>query len=147
MFESFKRFLLHKGSIKSQYVPFYLKWVSDCYHLLNVTSGTRINSDQRKQFLAHMAKSHEDWQVKQADTALRLYDYFLSPEIKVDAVRGVLADQGGWPGLEEKMREQLRLRQRSLSTEKTYLIWLRSFRGLVYDLRLIIFIDLADPTH
>lgn len=36
-----------------------------------------------------------------------------------------------WKLLEEKMRNALRLRQRSLSTEKTYLIWLRSFKAFV----------------
>jgi integrase len=33
-----------------------------------------------------------------------------------------------WALVEAKTREALRLRQRSFSTEKTYLIWLRSFR-------------------
>mgnify|MGYP001037769184 CR=1 FL=1 len=37
MFEPFKEFLLHKGSIKHQYLPFYLKWVAECYHFLNRT--------------------------------------------------------------------------------------------------------------
>jgi hypothetical protein len=40
-----------------------------------------LNSDQKKQFLSEMAKRYEDWQVKQADIALRLYDYFLSKNI------------------------------------------------------------------
>ncbi len=77
-----------------------------------------------------MAKRHEDWQVKQGDTALRLYDYFLSREIK-EEFGGEVANKRGWSALAKKMREQLRLRQRSLSTEKTYLIWLRSFQGFV----------------
>jgi|GEM_PF-3019976 len=36
-----------------------------------------------------------------------------------------------WRFLEEKMRNALRLRHRSLSTEKTCLIWVRSFRVFV----------------
>jgi integron integrase len=80
-----------------------------------------------------MAKRHEDWQVKQADTALRLYDYFLSknstPPIGEAASPSSAAER--WKPLEGKMREALRLRHRSLSTEKTYLIWFRNFRGFV----------------
>jgi integron integrase len=132
MFEAFKQLLLHKGSIKAQHVPFYLKWVSECYTFLNVTPSTRINGDQRKQFLSHMSKRHEHWEVKQADTALRLYDYFLSRETKANA-EGVPAAEGDWRALEEKMRQMLRLRQRSLSTEKTYLTWVRSFRAFVQE--------------
>jgi integron integrase len=99
---------------------------------LNESPASRVNAEQRKQFLDHISKHHEDWQVKQADTALRLYDYFLSREMKGNAEAGPAAD-GDWRALEEKMREMLRLRQRSLSTEKTYLIWLRSFRAFVQE--------------
>ena len=66
MFEEFKAFLLHRGSIKPQYVPFYLKWVSDCYTFLNVIPATRLNGDPRKQFLHYMSKGHEDSLGKQA---------------------------------------------------------------------------------
>lgn len=132
MFKAFKQFLLDKGAIKPQYVPYYLKWISECYAFLDVVPATRINGDQRKGFLTHMSKSHEDWQVKQADTALRLYDYFLSREMKA-AAEGMHAAAGDWKMLEEKMREKLRLRQRALSTEKTYLTWVRSFRAFVHE--------------
>jgi len=62
-----------------------VKWVSECYTFLNVIPATRFNGDQRKQFLNHMSKQHEEWQVKQTDVALRLYYYFLSCEIKANA--------------------------------------------------------------
>jgi integron integrase len=127
MFEAFRQFLLRKASVKSQYIPFYLKWVSDCYGYLNTPADSRLSSEQKKQFLSHMAKNHEDWQVKQADAALRLFDYVLSRELN----RLSSGVPEAWKDLEQKMGEALRLRQRSLSTEKTYLIWLRSFRAFV----------------
>lgn len=77
-----------------------------------------------------MAKRHEDWQVRQADTALRLYDYFLS-KATLPKSEELSSHEERWKSLEEKMRDSLRLRHRSLSTEKTYLIWLRSFRRFV----------------
>lgn len=77
MLEAFRQFLLRKASVKPQYVPFYLKWVSDCYGYLNTAPDSRLSSEQKKQFLAHMAKNHEEWQVKQADAALRLFDLWI----------------------------------------------------------------------
>jgi hypothetical protein len=71
MLRPYEAFLTKKGSVRSQYIPFYLKWVSDCYTFLNETLSNRLTSEQCNQFLSHMAKRHEDWQVKQADTALR----------------------------------------------------------------------------
>ena len=130
MIEAFKKYLLLRGSMKSNYIPFYLKWVSACYELLDLDPSFRLTIDQKKQFLAHMTKRYEDWQVKQADTALRLYDYFLSREMRRLPKDGE-EDEAEWKSLEEKMHKALRLRQRSLSTEKTYLIWLRSFRRFV----------------
>ena len=86
MLKAYEAFLIKKGTIKIQYVPFYLKWVSDCYGFLNEPLSNRLSSEQKKQFLSDMAKRHEDWQVKQADTALRLYDYFLSEEFIPSAI-------------------------------------------------------------
>jgi hypothetical protein len=81
MLRDFETFLSKKGTVKTQYFPFYLKWVLDCYTFLNEPLPNRLGSEQRKQFLTHMAKRHEEWQVNQADTALRLYDYFLSKAV------------------------------------------------------------------
>jgi integrase len=130
MLRNYEAFLTKKGTVKTQYVPYYLKWVSDCYGFLNEPLSNRLSIEQKKQFLLNMAKRHEDWQVKQADTALRLYDYFLSKNI-TPTMGETFSHKETWGLLEEKMREALRLRHRSLSTEKTYLIWLRSFRAFV----------------
>jgi hypothetical protein len=78
MLRTFEAYLTKKGTVKTQYLPFYLKWVSDCYTFLNEPLPNRLGSEQKKQFLTHTAKHCEDWQIKQADTALRFYDYFLS---------------------------------------------------------------------
>jgi len=129
MLKDFETFLNKKGSLKPQYIPYYLKWVSDCYHFLNQPLSIRLNSDQKKQFLSDMGKKYEEWQVNQADTALRLYDYFLSKNLSPSGEISIR--QETWEQLEQKMREALRLRHRSLSTEKTYLLWLRSFKDFV----------------
>jgi integron integrase len=130
MLRNYEAFLTKKGTVKNQYVPYYLKWVSDCYGFLNEPLSTRLSMEQKKQFLSDMAKRHEDWQVKQADTSLRLYDFFLSKNI-TPTMGETSIHKETWGELEEKMRDSLRLRHRSLSTEKTYLIWLRSFRAFV----------------
>jgi hypothetical protein len=52
MINAFKEYLL-RGSVKSTYVPFYLKWISACYQLLDIDPSSRLTVDQKKQFLAH----------------------------------------------------------------------------------------------
>ena len=82
----------------------------------------------KDQFLNEMAKNHEEWQVRQADYALRLYDFFLSRNGK-EPPAGSSNREEEWARVEEEACKALRLRQRSLATEKTYLSWLRQFRG------------------
>lgn len=62
MLNEFKEYLLQKGKLKANQIPYYLKWIENCYGFLNVSDSTLLNSDQKKQFLVHMAKNHEDWQ-------------------------------------------------------------------------------------
>ncbi len=129
MLKEFREYLLQKGKTKANQIPYYLKWIGECYSFLDLSDSTFLSSDQKKQFLTHMAKTHEDWQVDQADTALRLYHYFLSQKLKVAVPDN--EKPGEWENLEERLREALRLRHRSYSTEKTYLTWVRSFRAFV----------------
>ena len=35
-----------------------------CYVFLNEPVSNRLSNEQRKQFLSHMTKRHEDWQLK-----------------------------------------------------------------------------------
>jgi hypothetical protein len=67
----------------------YLKWISLCYEFVEAAPSSRLANDQKKSFLVHMAKRHEEWQVKQADTALRLYDYFLSRETRAPSKKRI----------------------------------------------------------
>jgi len=129
MLTDFREYLIKKARVKEKHIPYYLKWVGDCYSFLCISNSTPLNSDQKKEFLKHMAKDYEDWQVNQADTALRLYGYFLSQKIKAKDAKNISAES--WKIIEEKLREALRLRHRSYSTEKTYVTWTRNFRAFV----------------
>lgn len=126
MFPEFKHYLANKALVSEKYVPFYLKWVADCYAFLSLPVATYLKSEQRQQYLKHIAKDHPDWQVKQADSALRLYGYYLSRSSHKNTTETAAA-QEQWQSLEGKNRKALRLRHRSYSTEKTYVGWLRSF--------------------
>jgi len=65
-------YLAKTAHVKTKYVPYYLKWVADCYAFFDLPNSQPVSNDHRKQFLKHISKSYEEWQVKQADAALRL---------------------------------------------------------------------------
>lgn len=129
---AFKGYLDSKSAVNPKYVPYYVHWVSACYGFLNLSCSEVLASEQKQQFVKHVAKSHEDWQVKQAEAALRLYDYFLSGLLN-PAKEGAPVNREKWGVVEANARDAMRLRHMSYSTEKTYITWLRSFTGCVKD--------------
>jgi hypothetical protein len=76
MLESFKSFLLSKGKISDKYLSFYVKWVTEGFRFLDIPLSQPITNEQKSQFLKYISKNHEDWQVKQADHALRFTAIF-----------------------------------------------------------------------
>lgn len=130
MLEQFREYLIKTVHIKTKHVPYYIKWVSDCYTYLRDQVTHTLNTDQREHFLKHISKKHEDWQVKQADYALRLYNFFLSRQ-EHGRSGSSLNSEEEWRALQEETRKAIRLRHRSINTEKTYLSWLRHFCGFV----------------
>jgi len=114
------------------HVPYYVKWVSDCYQYFNESETQPLTNEQRAQFLKRLADKCEDWQVRQAERALRLYDFFLLQRMK-DKAGEVPGETADWLVVEKRTRDALRLRHRSLSTEKTYLGWIRQFQKFVND--------------
>lgn len=125
---TFKKFLEDQGHFAAHTIPFMIKWVNDCYHFLNHDLDESLNAEEKRQFLKHVAQSHEDWQVKQSDTALRLYQFYLARHNQKEAS---MALPQAWIQIREKMIEALRLRHRSQSTEKSYLVWLSQFSTFV----------------
>lgn len=131
MLESFKRFLSSKVRVNEKYLPYYLKWVMECYRFFDIPLSQSITNEQKVQFLKYLAKNHEDWQVNQAENALRLYSYFLSSE-NSDKSEGISEKLiNDWKAAQEKTIEALRLRHRSYNTEKTYIKWFKQFQGFV----------------
>ncbi len=133
MLDDFKSYLLKTKYIKQKYVPFYIKWISRCYHFLNKEIGEKLTIDKKEEFLKYLSKNYEEWQIKQADYALRLYQFYLSSK-KGHSKNTLSANPNEWENLEDETRKVLRLKHRSLSTEKTYIGWLRKFRDFTEEI-------------
>lgn len=132
MLSAFKKYLTKKSIVKERYIPYYLKWVSDCYSFLDEPDSQVLNPEQNQFFLKHLSKKNEDWQVNQAENAIRLYSYFLSSQHS-SAATASPDTESEWNSLEDGTREMLRLKQRAYSTEKTYISWVRAFRKFLQE--------------
>ena len=130
MFARFEQFLISNGSIQQKQIPYYVKWVTNCYAACKSPTDKILSADQKKQFLDVLESSREDWQVKQAEQALRLYTYFVT---RYGQRPEATSDEGKeWNRTIEKMIKVLRLKHLSLNTEKTYTGWSRQFQGFLH---------------
>ncbi|HAE40090.1 MAG TPA: integron integrase [Candidatus Riflebacteria bacterium] len=127
MLEDFQRFLVEKKSVHEKAVPWYLRWVSSCFEFSNLDYAETLSDKQSQEFFVQFARNHEEWQVRQAKEALRLFKYFQATTDRTGSARRQSSPE--WKALEEDASNLLRLKHRAQNTEKTYLTWLRSFAG------------------
>ena len=108
-------------------MPYYLKWILECYGYLKRSLEEKIHNEEKDEFLRTLTATHEQWQVKQADYAIKLYNYFLSKT----NTRQASSVPEEWERIEAETRKAIRLGHLSYRTEKTYIAWLRRFRAFV----------------
>ncbi len=123
----FENYLRNTAHLKDKYVPFYLQWVQRAYGQLKAPFTVALTANQAALFLNGLSHTHPDWQIRQAEDALRHYAYFLSRRQKAENTH--FPNSGtSWHPFLEKMRRAMRLKHRSYQTEKSYLSWVQSFR-------------------
>ncbi|MDY6934722.1 MAG: integron integrase [Spirochaetota bacterium] len=123
---TFKEFLLKKHRLSEKKIPFYEHWVSRYYEYITNNNLNETDDSVLNTFLHNLGKTYEEWQVKQAQDAVRLFKYYNS-SCKQKTGDGHSREEESWKAVEEETIRLLRLKHRSLSTEKTYIGWLRRF--------------------
>lgn len=129
-FDEFGNFLISKHIVHETKVSYYINWVSKCLANSKKTSGQELSTAQVDQFLNKLSKTREQWQVEQAALAIRIYQYFVKNK-QQPASFDAVDDKQQWRFVAKEMKNMLRLKQRSLATERNYLNWLRRFYTFV----------------
>ncbi|MEA3386014.1 MAG: integron integrase [Thermodesulfobacteriota bacterium] len=124
--EHFSSYLLSKRIVPEKRLRYYLSWITRFYAFCDKSLCDDVSNEEIDSFLRHLMKSREDWQVSQANEAIRLYIYYNRRKCQSKADADIDSDTQ-WKGVVQEMVRMLRLRHRSLSTEKSYIGWLRSF--------------------
>ena len=70
----FITFLKEKQRIPEKKVLFYLHWISKYHKFSKKSLSEKCSSVEC--FITELRQKHEEWQVKQAEEAVRLYHYF-----------------------------------------------------------------------
>lgn len=130
---SFEDFLKKKRFIQEKHLPYYLHWIDRFLTFCEQHQVASNDDNQIEPFLHHLAKTKEEWQVEQAGEALRLFLFFQAQSTADDSPPAPEHPESeqAWRQVASQMTEALRLRHRSIRTEKAYLQWLRAFYGFL----------------
>jgi len=131
----FQSFLKDSAKIAPKKIPFYLHWITK-FHVFSETRSKQLpTAALLSGFLAELAKKHEDWQVRQAKDAVQHFLYYQQKkQLPRNAKTGSISDPDQkWHKVLEAMRQAMRLRHRSLNTEKSYLSWVKKFIAYLQD--------------
>ncbi|MBW2088752.1 MAG: integron integrase [Deltaproteobacteria bacterium] len=124
--DRFKDYLLAKRIVPENKIPYYIAWISQFYAFCDKTPGDDVSSAEVERFLKHLTKFREEWQIKQAKEAIELYE-FTRRQGSGPLGNRTMESDSQWKSVAEETVRMLRLKHRSLSTEKTYMGWLRDF--------------------
>jgi len=156
--KSFEEFLSEKGDVPEDSWPYYVRWVwmfssfaaadlelppgarAEPYRASGIVRGlpgTKLSIpapptvEQIRRFLAIVEKWYEAWQIRQARHALQLYSYYLTRMKPRETTPLPNAGAADWGAAESVIMRLMRLQHYSPKTEKSYLFWVRRFRGYV----------------
>jgi hypothetical protein len=128
--QQFGEFLLKRELVRQSAAPYFVRWVRQ---FLAREASDEAVADQVRRFCDHLERSgrFEDWQVRQAEQALRIY--FVNFLDRTDWHRrqaGTVADEKGRTiplAALEHLRLRIRTRHYSYRTECCYVDWARRF--------------------
>ena len=114
---------LKKSCIREEYIKFYIHWINS-YIEFSEKLNIEANRSNMKSYLNELDNQYNDWQVKQASEAVSHYLYFLDTGSKRSNNHDFDSD---WQKLANEVHAVIRLKHLALTTEKTYIKWLRKF--------------------
>ncbi len=131
--QQFGEFLLKAQLARPSAAPYFVRWVR---RFLSAPASDKPLEDQVRGYCEDLERNGtEEWQVRQADQALRIYfvNFLKRTEWHQRPASTVVDEQGSTSPLAalEQLRTRLRTRHYSYRTECTYVDWVRRFLDYV----------------
>lgn len=122
---SYEQYLSKQRIIPDKKIPFFLHWVKRCYNHCKKPTSAILGQDEIDAFLKQLAKQREDWQVDQARMAIHIYTFHKNQITESHNKTASASKQ--WTTIKDEMVKIMRLKHLSMSSERTYIGWIRSF--------------------
>ena len=100
------------AKVKSAAVKYYLTRVDSCLNFFGKSFGDKISNKEKDKFLAHLVNKLEDWQIKQADYAVKIYSFFISSPFNKQSNNKPSGNEVSWENITDEFRNILRLQHK-----------------------------------
>ena len=118
-----KLFIEEKFKVGSYRIPLYITWIK----MYNNYAAKSASADNiQEEFINNLNTKYLDWQVEQADKAVTIYLSFIRNSDK-SSKQTRSRDNSVWKNVIFNMREEIRLQNKSLQTERSYIYWAKKF--------------------
>ena len=131
----FEKYLKTNNLVPENKIKYFSNWADKFLHGLNY-KVTAIDQNSIISFIKNMRKDqrYEDWQIRQAESAVRIYvRNFLNLNTQPVAQEKPAEQENksafSWQEATLKIKECMRIRHYSYSTEKTYIEWIERFQN------------------
>jgi integron integrase len=135
----FQAFLRSRKLVPEKNIPFFAFWASKFLYFCNKNNNLD-NNKLLMEFMDSLQKDHKipDWQIRQARQAVQLYVVNFKGKTTSDALSlsaGNIEKRSDVARIIEEMKQHIRLKHYSLSTEKSYIDWTKRFFGYVREMK------------
>ncbi len=122
---TFIDYLSRKTSISSKAIPYYQNWIV----LYQKYETEAADQSSLLGFQKSLMNRYEPWQIDQAVDAIKYYKFYQTSILEVEIITD--SPSIAWDEAKKRMQDVLRMRQKSLQTEKAYLHWLVRFNEFI----------------
>ena len=127
--DQFRGFLKKRKIVHENRLDFYVNWARQFYRFSEIAPYQAATEEKCDIYLRSLSKIKEAWQIDQAKEAIGLYTHFLNSIKRPSETDHTALDtsEALWKEAGNDMRKMIRLKQLALTTERTYIGWLRGF--------------------
>ena len=116
-------FIAEKFKVSSNKIPYYIQWIRKYLKFVNDFGYSDKNQDK---FIDFLSTKYLGWQLKQADKAVTIYLSFIKKSEKYN-LKSKIEDNSTWRNVIFNMKAEIRLQNKSLQTERSYIYWVERF--------------------
>ena len=122
--EKLNLFIAEKFKVNSHKIPHYLRWINKYV----VFSENNPSSDNiQEEFLQFLSSQYPAWQIEQAEKAVIIYKSFIRKDKNKYPNIKNKPDNSVWKNVILNMQNEMKLQNKSLKTERSYIYWVKNF--------------------